>query len=182
MKDNQLHNFEIDHADCNNFDRSSRQEWWLANGIGGYACGTVAGVLTRRYHGLLIAPVDHPLGRKLLLAKSDLVLLDGDLEIPLHSNCWNQGEIAPEGFHSIERFYLDGNIPVWHFRVGDLLLEQRIWMTNGKNQTCVAYRLLSDLPGQVDRYRQQEDQQQQYAANSQQHEASLLWTGLHLVL
>ena len=30
-----------------------RQEWLVANGLGGYASGTVLGVPTRRYHGLL---------------------------------------------------------------------------------------------------------------------------------
>jgi hypothetical protein len=41
---------------CNNFDIISKREWQITNGIGGYGSGTIAGVLTRRYHGLLIAP------------------------------------------------------------------------------------------------------------------------------
>ena len=41
------------------------REWLVTNGIGGFAMGTVPGVLTRRYHGLLIAALEPPLGRTL---------------------------------------------------------------------------------------------------------------------
>lgn len=125
-------------------------EWWLANGIGGYAAGTVAGTLTRRYHGLLIAPLDAPLGRRLILSRADATLqLDGQ-SIPLHSNSWHDGEVNPQGYRQLQRFYLDGNLPVWQFTVGSLTIEQRIWMTHGKNQTCVAYRLLDDQRDQAE--------------------------------
>ena len=50
---------------CGDLASAERREWWLANGRGAYAAGTVAGTLTRRYHGLLIAPVNPPLGRHL---------------------------------------------------------------------------------------------------------------------
>src|SRR5688572_2092533 len=43
------------------------REWLVANGLGGYASGTVAGATTRRYHGLLIAAEPPPLGRTLTL-------------------------------------------------------------------------------------------------------------------
>src|SRR5918911_3580587 len=39
-----------------------RREWLVTNGLGGFASGTVAGVPTRRYHGLLIAALPTPLG------------------------------------------------------------------------------------------------------------------------
>src|SRR5688500_10139832 len=42
-------------------------EWLVANGLGGYASGTVSGELTRRYHGLLIAALPTPLGRLVML-------------------------------------------------------------------------------------------------------------------
>ena len=46
---------------CGDLAQAERREWWLANGLGGYAAGTIAGTLTRRYHGLLVAPVQPPL-------------------------------------------------------------------------------------------------------------------------
>ena len=43
------------------------KEWLVTNGLGGYASGTVAGALTRRYHGVLIAALPTPFGRTLML-------------------------------------------------------------------------------------------------------------------
>src|SRR5688572_13209491 len=44
-----------------------RLEWLVTNGLGGYASSTVAGLVTRRYHGLLVASLPAPLGRMVLL-------------------------------------------------------------------------------------------------------------------
>jgi len=44
-------------AICGDLEQAERREWWIANGRAGYAGGTIAGSLTRRYHGLLIVPV-----------------------------------------------------------------------------------------------------------------------------
>src|SRR6476659_1442748 len=48
-------------------ERPPRREWLVTNGLGGYAAGTVAGVMTRRYHGLLVASLPVPLGRTVML-------------------------------------------------------------------------------------------------------------------
>jgi 4-alpha-glucanotransferase len=64
-------------AICGDLEQAERREWWIANGLGGYASGAIAGSLTRRYHGLLIAPVGSPLGRRLILAKADATLIEG---------------------------------------------------------------------------------------------------------
>jgi predicted glycogen debranching enzyme len=128
---------------CGNLAEAERREWWLANGLGGYASGTIAGTLTRRYHGLLIAPVNPPLGRHLVFAKADATLVDGDKEIPLFANRWGDGSIDPEGHLHIESFQLEGRMPVWRYAIGDVIIEQRIWMEPGANTTYVAYRLVS---------------------------------------
>ena len=44
------------------------REWLVTNGIGGFASGTIAGLPTRRYHGLLVAALDPPLGRTMLVS------------------------------------------------------------------------------------------------------------------
>lgn len=56
---------------CGDLGAAERREWLVTNGIGGYASGTVAGLLTRRYHGILVAALQPPLGRTLLVAKLD---------------------------------------------------------------------------------------------------------------
>ncbi len=129
---------------CGDLVQAERREWWLANGLGGYAAGTVAGSLTRRYHGLLVAPVRPSLGRVLLMAKADATLVAGKHQWPLFTNRWHGGAVDPEGNAYIESFYLDGRMPVWRFAAGPYRLEMRIWMEQGANTTYTAYRLETD--------------------------------------
>lgn len=53
-------------ATCGDLEQAERREWWVSNGLGACAAGTVAGSLTRRYHGLLVAPLAPPLSDHLL--------------------------------------------------------------------------------------------------------------------
>ena len=53
---------------------STRREWLVTNGIGGFACGTVSGVATRRYHGLLVAALHPPRGRHVLITHLNKIL------------------------------------------------------------------------------------------------------------
>ena len=126
---------------CGDLREAERREWWLANGLGGYAAGTIAGTLTRRYHGLLIAPVNPPLGRVLVFAKADATLHDGERRHPLFANRWAGGTVDPPGYVDLESFHLDGGMPVWRFSIGDAIVEQRIFMEHGANTTYVAYRV-----------------------------------------
>jgi predicted glycogen debranching enzyme len=130
-------------AICGDLHQAERREWWLSNGLGAYAAGTLAGSLTRRYHGLLIAPIEPPLGRRLIWAKADAELVDGARTWPLFTNRWSDGTISPAGHVHIESFYLDGSIPVWQFAIGLLRIEARIWLEPEANTSCVAWRLLS---------------------------------------
>jgi predicted glycogen debranching enzyme len=124
-----------------------RREWWLANGRGGYAGGTVALSLTRRYHGLLVAPVDPPLGRVLILTKADATLQLGGARYALFTNRWGGGAIDPEGHKLLDSFRLDGTIPVWRFRCGEATVEHRIWMEPGADTVYCAWRLEGEAPG-----------------------------------
>ena len=130
---------------CGDLAQAERREWWLANGLGSYAAGTVAGSLTRRYHGLLIAPTDAPLGRHLVFARAEAMLTDGTREWALCTNHWAGGAVVPQGYVHIESFHLEGRIPVWRYAAGALRLEQRIWMEPGAHTSYVAWRLLTPL-------------------------------------
>ena len=61
----------VERATCVDFAASSRREWLETNGTGGFAMGTVSGANTRRYHGLLVASLNPPVDRYVLLAKVD---------------------------------------------------------------------------------------------------------------
>jgi predicted glycogen debranching enzyme len=126
---------------CGYLDSAAEREWLVTNGIGGYASGTVAGLLTRRYHGILVAALNPPLGRTLLVTKLDETVIYDGLHYPLHANRWADGTVDPHGYRNIESFHLEGTIPVWRYACGDALLDKRVWMKLGSNTTYVRYTL-----------------------------------------
>jgi predicted glycogen debranching enzyme len=126
---------------CCNLDSAESREWLVTNGIGGYASGTIANLLTRRYHGLLVAALKPPLGRTLMLAKLDETAVYHDRAYPLYTNRWADGTIEPQGYNYIESFHLEGTTPVWRFALADAILEKRIWMQQSANTTYIQYHL-----------------------------------------
>ena len=127
---------------CGHLASAESREWLCTNGIGGFASGTVAGVLARRYHGLLMAALKPPLGRMLLVAKLEETAEYDGVRRALGANRWGEGSVSPRGYYDIERFHLEGTTPVWTYAVGDALLEKRVWMEQGANTTYVGYRVL----------------------------------------
>ena len=117
------------------------REWLLTNGLGGYACGTVGGVLTRRYHSLLVAALPAPAGRTTMLNQlgETLRLADGTV-IPLGGLEPGDGPLLlPE---ALVEFRLDNGRPVWRFEQAGVMLEKRIVLTHHQNTTRIVYRLL----------------------------------------
>ena len=127
---------------CGELSAAEQREWLVSNGLGGFACGTVAGHLTRRYHGLLVAALHPPLGRTLLVTKVEEAIVSAGQKFSLSANRWASGAVEPQGFHFLERFHLEGAIPVWTFACADALLEKRIFLRHGENTACVEYRLV----------------------------------------
>ncbi len=131
---------------CGVLQSAEHREWLVTNGMGGYASGTIAGMLTRSYHGLLVVALKPPLGRTLLVSKFDEIAeYDGQI-FPLGTNRWADGTVDPQGYRYIERFRLEGTIPVWTYAISDGLLEKRIWMQQGSNTTYVQYILKRGNP------------------------------------
>jgi predicted glycogen debranching enzyme len=127
---------------CGDLAAASRREWLVANGLGSYASGTVGGVNTRRYHGLLVAALQPPAGRTVTVAELDeWAVLDGT-RYPLSTHEWADGTIAPTGYRQLQSFALNGLLPVWTYAVADLLLEKRIWMEQGRHATYASYRVV----------------------------------------
>ncbi|WNZ24611.1 glycogen debranching protein [Leptolyngbya sp. NK1-12] len=127
---------------CGNLDIAASREWLVTNGMGGYACGTVAGVLTRRYHGLLVAALQPPLGRTLMLTKLEEIVHYDQQVYSLSTDRWADGSVDPQGYRYIEHFALEGTVPTWRYACADALLQKRIWMQPGANTTYIQYELL----------------------------------------
>ena len=120
-----------------------RREWLVTNGLGGYASGTVAGVVTRRYHGLLVTALPAPFGR--------FVMLNHLLERVRLSNrhvSWLGDEDEVAGVNAADRdghlveFRLELGLPVWRYEIGGVAIEKRVLMPYGQNTVHVSYRLV----------------------------------------
>ena len=100
---------------CGSLDEAASREWLVTDGLGGYAMGTVAGLRTRRYHGLLMVAGsaaqgtgDAGVSRRMLgLAALDATLVVGDRHIRLATDEWAGGVVDPVGYRDIESFSLD---------------------------------------------------------------------------
>ena len=114
----------------------------MTNGLGGYACGTVAGANTRRYHGFLLASLKPPVERTLLVAKVDVTVEYQGGIFPLSANEFAGGTVDPRGFVHLESFTVSDGVPVWRYAVADALLEQRIFMTPGANTSYLRLEVL----------------------------------------
>ena len=127
---------------CGDLADGLRREWLVTNGLGSYASGTLAGINTRSYHGLLVAALNPPVDRTVLVGGMvEWVTYDGH-RYPLSASEYADGTIDPQGYRHIQSFDLEGMLPVWVFALGDALLERRIWMAAGANTTYVLYRQL----------------------------------------
>ena len=125
-------------------DPMPRREWLVTNGLGGYASSTVAGLVTRRYHGLLVASLPAPLGRMVMLNH----LLER-VRLPDRRVVWlgDEAEVAganaaDRGGHLIE-FRLELGLPVWTYQIDGLTIEKRVLMPHAQNTTHITYRLLA---------------------------------------
>jgi predicted glycogen debranching enzyme len=138
---------ELGRSTCGNLASAESREWLATNGLGGFACCTVAGTLTRRYHGLLLAALKPPVGRTLMLASLEAIASYSGASYELAANRWHDGTIAPSGYAYIERFLLDGLVPVWEYALSEALFEKRVWMDHGSNTTFVRYTQLRGESG-----------------------------------
>lgn len=116
-----------------------RREWLVTNGIGGYAMGAVGGARTRRYHGLLVASLQPPTRRTLIVGNLDTWIEINGRRSPLVTHEWAAGVVLPDGYRHLESFTLDGLTPTLNWSLGDVKLTQRIWMAHQQNTTYVTY-------------------------------------------
>lgn len=123
--------------------RALEQEWLVTNGLGGYASGTIAGRPARRHHGLLVAALPSPAGRRLLIPHLDdrLRLPDGSCAKLAGTVQERPEALLPEADY-IAEFRLDAGLPVWRYELAVGTIEKRILMMHGRNTVHVIYRLL----------------------------------------
>src|SRR5579863_7830338 len=119
-------------------------EWLVTNGLGGYASGTLSGVITRRYHGYLVAALPAPFGRVMMLNE-----LTERIEFPDGNFVQLSGEeragdpVKLDAMKYISEFRLEGGVPVWRYEIGGIVIEKRLVLPHGQNTSFLNYSLVS---------------------------------------
>src|SRR6185369_12716440 len=130
---------EFDQESCRDLKVALTREWLETNGIGGFSSSTIAGLNTRRYHGLLTAATKPPVGRFVLLSKLEETLLINGRCYELSSNQY-PGVIHPQGFNYQTGFRLDP-FPRFTYEIEGVQLEKSVFMVQGENTTVVQYEV-----------------------------------------
>lgn len=139
-----IRRIDVAQAQADNAREILRREWLITNGLGGYASGTICGMVSRRYHGLLVAALPAPFGRVVMLnhlaehlrlAENRRVLIGGE-EAP------TAGENGSQE-HYVREFRLEHGLPVWVFEAWGYTIEKRVLLIHGQNTVQITYRLLS---------------------------------------
>jgi predicted glycogen debranching enzyme len=119
-------------------------EWLVTNGLGGYASGTIAGVATRRYHGLLIAAHAVPLGRVMMLNHlSEQIRLPDWSTVRVGGDERVGGNLDLHGVEHFDEFRLESGLPVWRYELPGHVVEKRVFMPHRQNTVHIVYRLVS---------------------------------------
>src|SRR5512140_2400213 len=120
------------------------REWLVTNGLGGYASGSIAGVITRRYHALLTAALPAPLGRTVMLSH-----LAEELVWPDSRRCRLTATEHTAGiteFHApsgLKEFRVEDGLPIWRYEFDGVTLEKRLLMPHQQNTVHLTYHVLS---------------------------------------
>ena len=120
------------------------REWLVTNGLGGYASGTIAGVATRRYHGLLISAQPAPLGRVMMVNHLwEFLRLPDYRTMPFGGEEKAGNQLRIHGVEYLVDFHLESGLPVWRYSVEGFEVEKRVFFAYRHNTVFVRYRLTS---------------------------------------
>jgi len=120
------------------------REWLVTNGLGGYASGTVSGAVTRRYHGLLIAALPAPLGRIVMWSHVSEFLRFSDHDVvSLGAEERAGGQLDLKSADYLSEFRLEDGLPVWTYRVREVVVEKRVLLPHLQNTVHVSYQVIS---------------------------------------
>ncbi len=125
-------------SEWSSWERGIEREWLLTNGIGGFASSTITGGNSRRYHGLLVAALNPPVERHLILSQLHEVLCIDGSEYSLHS--FSTGGYVKKGFLNQHSFEQDP-LPVFTYNVGGVMVEKTVTLVYGENTAVIMYRM-----------------------------------------
>ena len=121
-----------------NLESGLKKEWILTNGIGGFSYSSVVGCNTRKYHGLLVAPLTPPARRFVILSKVDEALEIDNKEYVLYTNMCK--DYISEGYKNLARFEKEF-FPIFSYKVKETQIKKIVCMEYGKNTVCIYYKI-----------------------------------------
>ena len=120
------------------FKDAVNKEWIITNGLGGFASSTIIGANTRKYHGLLVAPLNPPAQRCMLVSKVDESIEIDGVDYKLYTNmCRNY---ISEGYKYQISFEKE-EVPVFKYLLDGIEIEKSICMEYRKNVSIVLYKI-----------------------------------------
>ncbi len=119
-------------------EKAIEREWIITNGLGGYASSTILGINTRKYHGLLVAPLMPPAGRYLILSKLDESITLGDNNYTFYSNI---GKNYISKGYKYQISFEKEILPKFTYEIEDVIIEKVICLEHGKNTVGVYYKI-----------------------------------------
>lgn len=130
-----------------NLDYSLRREIIGANHLGAYVNTSIVTCNTRKYHGLLVVPVENLGNERFVLLSSldESIVLNGK-QFNLGIHCYGE-EYEPKGHKYIVDFDADV-LPTLTYKVGPVVLSKTLVLDKEKNQLLISYKLLS-APGKI---------------------------------
>lgn len=124
-----------------NLEEGLTKEWLITNGIGGYASSSVIGANTRRYHGLLIAPLNPPAKRYVILSKVDEAIEIDGKNYDLYTNVGT--EYTSQGYKYLECFEKEF-VPIFRYKVENIEITKIICFDYGRNTVGVYYKIKTE--------------------------------------
>lgn len=127
-------------SDIKDFETGTAKEYLLTNGLGGFCSSTICGCNKKKYNALLIASLNPPVDRVLLLSKLDETIFIDNKEYCLAVNQTGEDNAETEGLNYLDSFEYD-YFPKFLYNVNGILIEKKLTMVYGENKTVVNYKI-----------------------------------------
>lgn len=120
------------------FANAIKKEWIITNGLGGFSSSTIIGANTRKYHGLLVAPLNPPAQRYLVVSKVDESIMIDNKVYNLYTNMCK--DYISDGYKKLISFEKQ-EMPIFTFNVCNINIKKTICMEYGKNISMIVYEI-----------------------------------------
>ncbi len=124
-----------------NLEKSLDKEMLRTNRAGAYSSGTIVDCNTRKYHGLLVVPVENFGGNHVLLSSCDETLIQHGAEFNIGLHKYAGDYYSPRGHKYIREFRM-GSVATTIYRIGGVILQKERILVSNENRVLVAYTLL----------------------------------------